>query len=483
MTQEPDPPLVTKSRAQRAEALLSLLESTDSDSNVTAKELLNKVYYYIKPIIATCQRATARSSLSQSSLSPMIADSGATDHMVNDPSSFVDLRPVHPSSVVKLANASSIPILGIGTAFCTAHGHHFSLVDTLYVPALSDSLYSLQVHARLPHHDFSKSGLSFPTFTIPLGQDFAASIFPTYTTSCPPVTDGANDAEATTFTDANATTFAAAADAILHSLQPQLLITDVANDADATTFAGVADALLHPSPPQLIVHDTTAATTATIDDRQLLDATPSQPLELVDHHTPPTTAIDSPTPLIVHDTNKALLTTNNTTTSAFRAARPRVTTTTTIPLHAPPASTLHHGLFEVDPPASTLLAPSTHIKPLFAPALPPAPPTTSHLTAVSPAPSTAVEHRHVTFANPLTIDIDPLPADIAFFPVLDELQQDAGPTLSDAATPLATNNNEFMVPFSLSRSAMPATDEWVFSHRTVTVHLRWDNKYKATYVK
>ena len=158
--------------------------------------------------------------------------------------------------------------------------------------------------------------------------------------------------------------------------------------------------------------------------------------------------------MIIHDTNKALLTTNTTTTSAFRAARPRVTTPTTIPLHAPPASTLHHGLFAVDPPASTPLALSTHIKPLLAPALPPTPSTTSHLTAVSPAPSTAVEHRHVTFANPLTIDIDPLPADI------DELQQDAGQPLSDAATPLATNNTEFMVPFSLSRSEMPATDEW-----------------------
>ena len=104
----------------------------------------------------------------------VIANSGANRSMVNELAFFQsDISPPPPSAVVLLADNSSIPVLGIGTASCTDGTNSFTLPNVLYVPQLTDSLYSLQEHWRTPGHDVRKTSednleLVFPTFTTPL---------------------------------------------------------------------------------------------------------------------------------------------------------------------------------------------------------------------------------------------------------------------------------------------------------------------------
>ena len=118
---------------------------------------------------------TVLPSLEPTNAYPMvIADSGANRTMVNEIDFFQDnLSPPPPSAVVLLADNSSIPVLGIGTASCTDGTNSFTLPNVLYVPQLTDSLYSLQEHWRTPGHDVRKTSednleLVFPTFTTPL---------------------------------------------------------------------------------------------------------------------------------------------------------------------------------------------------------------------------------------------------------------------------------------------------------------------------
>ena len=135
----------------------------------------------------TSSALTVLPSLEPSNPYPMvIADSGANRTMVNDIDFFqAPLSPLPPSAVVLLADNSSIPALGIGTASCTDGTNNFTLPNVLYVPQLTDSLYSLQEHWRTPGHDVRKTSeenleLVFPTFTTPLTltTDLFAPIYP-----------------------------------------------------------------------------------------------------------------------------------------------------------------------------------------------------------------------------------------------------------------------------------------------------------------
>jgi hypothetical protein len=47
---------------------------------------------------------------------------------------------------------SSVPILGVGTVECQIGSHRLLIENVRYAPALSESIYSLFLHAPIPHH-------------------------------------------------------------------------------------------------------------------------------------------------------------------------------------------------------------------------------------------------------------------------------------------------------------------------------------------
>ena len=149
----------------------------------------------------------------------MVADSGTTHHMFNDIQFFyhgLDEPPL--SSHVQLADDSRIPILGIGTASCTAtdgiNHHPLTLPDVLYVPALSENLYSVHHHWNQPGHDILKTetesgeldtlSLKFPTFSVPLintDEAIYAPIYPHQTFTLPITEQPPTTTRQVTFSD------------------------------------------------------------------------------------------------------------------------------------------------------------------------------------------------------------------------------------------------------------------------------------------
>lgn len=73
---------------------------------------------------------------------------------------------------------TSIPIQGVGTVVCKVGNNNLTIENVRYVPDLSESVYSLFVHAQLPAHGVYSSFeeglfLNFPNFRTKaiIGQD------------------------------------------------------------------------------------------------------------------------------------------------------------------------------------------------------------------------------------------------------------------------------------------------------------------------
>ena len=75
----------------------------------------------------------------------LVADTGATDHMILDKSVFISYRPVSGRGV-RMGNNSFAPILGSGSAVIAINGKHILIRECLHVPALRNPLYSLRAH-------------------------------------------------------------------------------------------------------------------------------------------------------------------------------------------------------------------------------------------------------------------------------------------------------------------------------------------------
>ncbi len=75
----------------------------------------------------------------------LVADTGATDHMIPDKSAFNSYRPV-TGRRVRMGNNLFAPILGTGSAVIALKGKHILIRDCLQVPALCNPLYSLRAH-------------------------------------------------------------------------------------------------------------------------------------------------------------------------------------------------------------------------------------------------------------------------------------------------------------------------------------------------
>ena len=77
----------------------------------------------------------------------LVADTGATDHMILDKSVFISYRPVSGHGV-RMGNNSFAPILGSGSAIIAINGKRILIRECLHVPALCNPLYSLRSHQR-----------------------------------------------------------------------------------------------------------------------------------------------------------------------------------------------------------------------------------------------------------------------------------------------------------------------------------------------
>ena len=77
----------------------------------------------------------------------VVADTGATDHMVPDRSAFILYKTLW-NLRVRMGNNSFAPVLGRGTAIISLNGQRILIRHVLHVPALRVPLYSLRAHLR-----------------------------------------------------------------------------------------------------------------------------------------------------------------------------------------------------------------------------------------------------------------------------------------------------------------------------------------------
>jgi hypothetical protein len=78
-------------------------------------------------------------------MSLLVADTGATDHMLPDKSAFISYYPVSGRHVW-MENNSFAPIIGHGTAVTSLNGKKILICKCLHVPDLRNPLYSLRAH-------------------------------------------------------------------------------------------------------------------------------------------------------------------------------------------------------------------------------------------------------------------------------------------------------------------------------------------------
>ena len=116
-------------------------------------------------------RRLAASSISPASSTRVaVADTGATDHMFPDKSTFISYKRIS-NLQVRMGNNSFLPVLGRGTAIISLNGWWVLIRHALHVPGLAVPLYSLRAHLKQPGCGFigtSESGMLvyFPSFVL-----------------------------------------------------------------------------------------------------------------------------------------------------------------------------------------------------------------------------------------------------------------------------------------------------------------------------
>jgi hypothetical protein len=87
---------------------------------------------------------------------PIIADSGANFHMFHDRTFFTSLTPT-TGKVILGDGKTMLNIHGIGTIPMKIDDHILTIDNVRCVPDLSESIYSLFLHVRTPHHGLQSS--------------------------------------------------------------------------------------------------------------------------------------------------------------------------------------------------------------------------------------------------------------------------------------------------------------------------------------
>ncbi len=120
---------------------------------------------------------------------PIIIDSGATHHMWNDGSAFIQFKYLH-NCYVTLANNFKIPIKGQGTIQLKINGYLLHIHDVYLVPTLQFSLYSVKQHRKYPQRsclfDNDAATLNFPKFTFDIDDKYDMLIYGASVSTPPP---------------------------------------------------------------------------------------------------------------------------------------------------------------------------------------------------------------------------------------------------------------------------------------------------------
>ena len=109
--------------------------------------------YLPKTVLSLLANPPARPSVSptrgssSTRTSLVVADTGATNHMLPDKSAFISYH-IITGRRVRMGNNSFAPIAGHGTAIVSLNGKKILIRDCLHIPDLCLPLYSLRVHQR-----------------------------------------------------------------------------------------------------------------------------------------------------------------------------------------------------------------------------------------------------------------------------------------------------------------------------------------------
>jgi hypothetical protein len=87
---------------------------------------------------------------------PIIADSGANFHMFKDREFFETLHPA-TGHVILGDGKTSLSIKGVGTVKCKIGSNILRIENVRYIPDLAESIYSLFLHIKCPHHGLHSS--------------------------------------------------------------------------------------------------------------------------------------------------------------------------------------------------------------------------------------------------------------------------------------------------------------------------------------
>ena len=99
----------------------------------------------LPPILVQSLLKAIPTTSSSTSFCLVVADTGATDHMVPDCGAFISYKSVHGFHVC-MGNNSFAPVLGHGTAIISLNGQRLLIRNVLHVPGLWIPLYSLRAH-------------------------------------------------------------------------------------------------------------------------------------------------------------------------------------------------------------------------------------------------------------------------------------------------------------------------------------------------
>jgi hypothetical protein len=111
----------------------------------------------------------------------LVADTGATNHMIPHKLAFISYKPIAGRRVC-MGNNSFAPILGNGSAIISINGKLILIRDCLHVPALRNPLYSLRAHQRqhrCSHIRMHQLGMFvfFPSFILEVNTDTDCHLF------------------------------------------------------------------------------------------------------------------------------------------------------------------------------------------------------------------------------------------------------------------------------------------------------------------
>ena len=167
----PQPPHPAPIPPPTARAVTTSIDSDDDSSENNNVIDINNINYDADYYPPTPPITNSSSSPPCNSFK-FIVDSGATDHMCNNKSLFINFTPINnPNSAVTLGDGNTTsPIKGKGTIAYEVQKNIIHLHDVLYVPSLNVNLYSVKQHMKVQgcseHSEANKCTLAYPTFTI-----------------------------------------------------------------------------------------------------------------------------------------------------------------------------------------------------------------------------------------------------------------------------------------------------------------------------